>query len=304
MRFPSLFRFCCLCFLLFFSPLTVGAALRLEKSLSDPTRISISVPADQEDREVIVHFTLPPSAIVSALIWSNRPEEKISARLEKGTTDRRKLSEANGPPPLVLGSASDSSEGPARLLLALPPSSDSSLLEIQVTWRLPRSARKPRNYSSALPTPSAPPATGFREESAGETFSLCRIVKVNWIEGASLSRDFLRRKGLLLDFSSPINRKMLQDALQILVRTRGTRPGYTRFEQIPLTLTWVSSTRLRIRFPKNLSLPRNTRCRLRLDGFRILSRKGSLLDAEGSALSLPSGDGAPGGRFVSEFLLP
>ncbi len=278
------------------------ADIEIRRTVVAPGETTILVPAHRGLRRVVLDLVLPPSSRISALAsWS--PVEQSLALNLSSTRRAVALAQTEGRSPVVFGTIADSVGGAHQFRIEDRfGGGDTIRLVLQVNWTPPRA--EPASIEAARPAEISRPADAVRITASttepAETLYAApvKIVELSWREGGTVRFLAAQREGLRLRFTQPVNPELVRDAVRLEVALPGSREGLWRWEEVMLDVR-VEGTTVIARLPPKLVLDRETPARLLVDGDRLLSRTGQIVDAEGTGLKLPSGDGRPGGSFRS-----
>lgn len=294
-----------------------NADIEIRRSWAAPGESVILVPPHAGLRRIVVEIPAPAGARLSALASWSPFDRTLSFRLARGA--RPALVQTSGRSPVVFGTVLDTV--PASTVLWIEERSggtETLALTLQLNWAVDRaSASVPSGPTSVSVGPAsgtrtsaetrsvstASPSTSTMTEPPGVLYAApVTVAEIGWREGGTLRLGVLQRDGLRLRFSAPVNPELARDALRLELGFPGSQEGLVRWEEVLLDVR-VEASSIVARIPAKVALTRETPARLVLDGFRLLSRTGQLVDAEGTGLKLPSGDGRPGGVFQSHFRL-
>ncbi len=293
------------------------ADIEVRRLMRQPGEIEVVLPPDRSLRRLKVEFPPPAAARVSAQVFWTPADRELAVRLVAESGDDRGSARMSGGSPVALGTVADSS-GRAWLVVEDPrPGSDTLLLSVILDWRAPsvtpsapraEVSSSPAARPAPAPSASAPPrpVETRREEAAppsvdpSRSGAIDRITEISWTPGGTISRRRIVEEGLRIRFSEPIDEKRLEAAVRVEIGLPGSQPGLLRYEEVEITITRAGEWTV-LRFPGGLVLPRTTPIRVSILGDGILTSSGLPLDADGSGRELPSGDGRPGGLFLSAF---
>jgi hypothetical protein len=285
-----------------------SADLELNRVVGVPGEVSIELPPYQGARRARLRLDMQPQSRVSVLGTWLPADRSLTVRLESQGSDGvlRPFASTAGMSPIVLGSLTDTT-GRYWLILEAPEGRDTIRVALQVNWTAGTAARPAASTASVTPAVSdrfaetGVPSRSSTARNAESPGGLCRVIEISWREGGEIARGTLSREGLRMRLSGPINPEMLQSAITVEVGLPGSQEGLTRYEEAEVSITSVRAEGdwIILVLPPKLVLGKGSIVRVTLDGYRLLSRDGTMLDGDGSGLALPSGDGRPGGSFRS-----
>lgn len=293
------------------------ADVEVHRSLTAPGELTVILPMDPRLRRVVAELELPADARISALAQWAPADRSLKLRLvgPRGAV----LSQAGGQSPVVFGTRADTAGGRHILIVEdARESTDTLVLTLQVNWSVSRPAALVSAAHSPIATAPSTAASSATASSTAEAASSAApqgatsanheivyaapisITGINWREGGSLRLSRLQSEGLRLVFTSAVNPDLVRNAVRLELGFPGSQEGLWRYEEVAVEVRQDGTTCV-IRLPGKLTLTDETPARFSLDGDRLLSRTGTLVDADGTGLKLPSGDGRPGGVFRSLF---
>jgi hypothetical protein len=283
----------------------LASDLEVRKEVAAPGDVSATLPPATGVRSLSIRLGAPPGASVSSLIEWTPSDRELTVRLIPAAAPDRPLALLKGRSPIAIGARTETA-GATLLLISDPAGgAESVAIKTMINWSAVSSPSQGQGQGADQIRPVRRESVQDvgRQTLSNDAFSSdspVRLVEISWREDGEIALATLRRDGLALRFSGAVNPEMARKAISIEIGFPGRAPGLIAFEEVVPEVRALGD-RLLVFLPRDLTLTAITPVRLVLDGDRLLGRNGQFTDLDGSGLTLPTGDGRPGGLFRSAF---
>jgi hypothetical protein len=281
----------------------LASDLEVRKDVAVPGDVSAILPPAAGVRSLSIRLAAPPGASVSSLIEWTPSDRELTVRLIPADAPDRPLAMLKGRSPIAIGARTETAGATLLLISDAVGGTESVAVKTMINWSAAPPQGPDQRTDQARPVRRESISDAGRQVVARDAFSSdspVRLVEISWREDGEIALATLRRDGLALRFSGAVNPEMARKAISIEIGFPGRAPGLIAFEEVVPEVRALGD-RLLVFFPRDVALTAIMPVRLVLDGDRLLGRNGQFADLDGSGLTLPTGDGRPGGLFRSVF---